>query len=246
MNTKVANTIAANSPKYRRIVEPFGGGGTYALHVGHRPAKEHIVNVVDPALFGALTFAQSATAQDRARLKSADWVASPQTFDKIMAISALDGPDAFYKFLYVKKFGMNMGPDAPPAFDVLKTGEDIKALLFALPLMRALLKRCTIVNVDPFSLLAAGSDTLLILLPKSPEDVAAVQGRLAGLGGNVFFAAKVADAQAVIDAAQRLSGMVVSSLSVASIMMATFEVATNYDSKLKPVELLTKMKTGAM
>lgn len=82
----------------------------------------------------------------------------------------------------------------------------------------------------------SGADTFYILLPKSPEDAEAVKGKLSGLSGNFFCAYKVPDATGVMDAASKYSDLVVSPLSVASIMMATMAVVSNYESKLVPIE----------
>jgi hypothetical protein len=238
LNATLAKTIAANSPRYRRIVEPFGDGGTFALHMAKRRPKQHVLNVVDPELFAAFVACQKMTSGDRRRLKGMDWTGSPEAFDAAMSITATEGVEALYRFLYLTKFGMNMGPDQPMEFDPLAAGRDESTALMALPLMRALLKGVTILNEDALSVMSSngGSGTFMILLPKTPEDADAVRGRLSGLSGEFFFAAKVPGAAEVMDAAKTYSQYTVSALKAASIMMSTFTVVSNYDSKLTPVD----------
>lgn len=236
MNATIAKTIAQNAPKYGRIVEPFGDGGTFALFVAKRRPREHILNILDPALFAAMTFVQGAGAGDRASLKRLDWVASQETFDSVAAITATEGIDAFYRYLYVKKFGMQMDPTQPAIFDALKTGQDIRDALYALPMMKAGLKGVTISNDEPLSVISGGSsDTLWILLPKKPEDTDAVKSRVTGLSGSVFFAYKAKDSMEIIDAASQFGDMTVSAMSVASIMMSPYGIVTNFDSDLVPL-----------
>jgi hypothetical protein len=238
LNATLAKTIAANSPRYRRIVEPFGDGGTFALHLAKRRPKQHVLNVVAPELFAAFTTCQMATSGDLRRLKGMDWTGSPEAFDAAMSITATDGVEALYRFLYLKKFGMAMGPNQPMEFDLLAEGRDASDVLMGLPLMRALLKGVTILNDDPLSVMSSNgrSGTFMILLPKTPEDSDAVRGRLSGLGGEFFFAAKANDTAEVVDASKTYSQFNVSALKAASIMMATYAVVSNYSSSLPPID----------
>jgi hypothetical protein len=237
LNATLAKTIAANAPKYRRIVEPFGDGGTFALHLAKRRPKEHVLNLVDPELFAAFVTAQKATSGDLRRLKRMDWVGSQEAFDAVIGITASEGVDALYRFLYLKKFGMAMGPDQPMEFDLLATGRDESDVLMGLPLMRALLKGVTVTNDDPLSVMSnGGSGTFTILLPKTAEDAEAVRGRLSGLSGEFFFAAKAKDTAEVLDASKTYSQYTVSALKAASIMMATYTVLSNYASELTPID----------
>jgi hypothetical protein len=235
MNAKLAKTIARNAPHYQRIVEPFGDRGTFALFFEKRRPRQHILNLSDPLLFGAFQYVQSGNLS---QLKQYDWVASPEAFDQAMAITAIDGPDAVYRFLYVKKFGMSMAPGEPPSFDVLTTGTDISNVLYSLPMMRAGLRGVTIVNDDPLSVMGSygGAGTFLILLPATPEHTEAVKCRLTGLSGDVFFAAKVKDTEEVFSLAKSSGQLKVSAAKVASIMMNTYALVTNYDSGLVPVD----------
>jgi hypothetical protein len=236
LNATLAKTIAANAPRYTRIVEPFGDGGTFALHLAKRRPRQHVLNVVDPELFAAFTAAQKATSGDLRRLKQMDWIGSQEAFDAAASITATEGVEALYRFLYLKKFGMVMGPDQPMEFDPLAVNRDESDVLMALPLMRSLLKGVTILNDDPLSVMSSNGGSFMILLPKTPEDADAVRGRLGGLGGEFFFAAKAKDATEVLDAAKTYSQYTVSSLKAASIMMNTFTVVSNYDSKLTPID----------
>jgi hypothetical protein len=236
LNATLAKTIAANAPRYKRIVEPFGDGGTFALHLAKRRPKQHILNVVDPELFAAFTAAQKATSGDMRRLKGMDWVGSQEAFDAAIGITATEGVEALYRFLYLKKFGMQMEPDQPMEFDLLTMGRDESDVLMGLPLMRALLKGVTILNDNPLAVMSSNGGAFMILLPKTPEDADAVRGRLSGLGAEFFFAAKAKDATEVIDTAKSYSQYTVSALKAASIMMATYAVLSNYDSNLTPID----------
>lgn len=236
MNATIAKTIAQNSPKYRKIIEPFGDGGTYALYTAKKPAKEHVINIVDEVLYQAFIFVQGLKSADRAKLKKLDWISSPETFESVSKITATEGAEALYRFLYVKNFGMRMDPEQPPVFDILTAGQDISHMANALPMMKAFLKRATITNDEPMSLITgADSDTFLILLPQTTEDSEAVQSRLGSIGGNVFCAYKVADETAVLAAVSKYSNMNVTAKKVASIMMSPMAIVSSYDSSLVPM-----------
>lgn len=235
INTKVAKMIAANAPKYRRIVEPFGDGGTFALHLEKRRPAEHVVNFEDEMLFALMTFIQQLSAADRSRLKSFDWTGSEETFDKVVAIAATEGAEFFYRYFYLKEFGI-MGKDMaePPMFDWLRRGEDMRAMLYELPVTKIGLRNTTLVQGDPMALVqSGGADTFLILLPVTPEQAAAVEGRLGSISSPFFYARKSGSNEALAQSIAQASGnVVVSSFSAASIMMATMEVRTNYPNKL--------------
>jgi len=237
LNATLSKTLAQNAPKYRRIVEPFGDGGTWALELKKRRPKEHTVNIVDPDLFAALTFVQNPSGADKARLKSFDWVSSQETFDKVMAITVTEGVEHFYKFFYVKKFGMRMSPEQPPTYDLLSQGKDIKPLLFGLPLMKVGLKRVTILNDDPISVMnsGGGSDTFLILLPKEESHVNSARQRLKSNSASVFFAVKVADGDEAFVWAKAFPEQT-SAITVPSIMLNKMAVVTTYPNKLVPLD----------
>lgn len=242
INQTVGKMIARNAPRYTKIVEPFGDKGTFALFVEKKPASNHIVNVVDEALFNAFLFAQSYSNSDFSNLKKLDWVGSQETFDQVMSIPDIEGAQAFYKFVYLKKFGMKMpGADAP-TFDVMSTGKDIKNSLFSLPMMKSLLKKVSFLNDDPLSLIP--SDGFMILTPPT-DQVDAVKAKLKGLSGEFFFAAKAKDSDAVVSDAESLPDLNVIGAKVASIMMASYSVITNFDSKLVPIDPAA-MKDGGM
>lgn len=244
LNTKISKTIISNMPKkYRKLVEPFGDGGTLALELKKKKPKEHLVNIENEDLFFALSFVQNISGSDKSKLKKFDWVGSPETFDQVMAINAEAGPERFYKFLYVKKFGMSMEPEEPPVFDILSNGKDISHLLYALPLMKIGLKKVTITNEDPLNIISSNSsgDSFLVLLPKSPDHIGAVESRLNSLSGNFFFAAKRKDVDAIIEDAKKYKNLSVAPLSVASIMMAKMSVISNYENELKPIDLENSM-----
>lgn len=245
LNATLSKTLVTNAPKYRRIVEPFGDSGTWALELKKRRPREHTLNIVDIDLFAAMSFVQNPSVADKSRIKSFDWISSQETFDKVAAITATEGPEQFYKFFYTKKFGMRMGPEELPTYDMLSQGKDIRPLLFALPLMKVGLRNVTLLNDDPLSVLgsAGGSDTFLILLPKEESDVTAVKGRLKGLGANVFFAVKVPDADEAFVWAKAFPDQT-SAITVPSIMLNKMAVVTNYPNKLVPLDPDGEMAMG--
>jgi site-specific DNA-adenine methylase len=232
LNNTIAKTIALNSPKYTKIVEPFGDGGSFALYIAKKPAKEHIVNVVDEILFNAFVFAKSYTSSQFSQLKKMDWIGSQETFDQVMSINDVEGINAFYKFLYLKKFGMKMGEEEM-TFDVFSTGKDMRSILYGLPMMKALLKKVTFQNDDPMNLISSGS--FLILVPPN-DQIENVKSKISGLSGDFFFAGKEKDDEAVIQEAESYPNLFVSKLSVASIMMNKYSVITNYESKLPAID----------
>jgi len=235
LNATLAQTIVRNAPKVSRWVEPFADGGTLALELRKKKPREHVVNIMDETLFSAFTFAQQAGGSDLRAVKKFDWVGSQETFDAAMAITATEGPEAFYRFLYTKKFGVKAA-DGSLIFDLLSTGKNGEKHLIAMPLMRVGLKGVTLSNEDPFTVLgAAGASDFLVLLPSKPDDIETVKGRLASLGGQFFFAAKVKDSAAIVDLANQLQKLHVGSVSAATIMMATLSAVWNYDSKLEPL-----------
>lgn len=232
LNASVAKAVTANAPKrYAKIVEPFGDGGTYALEMAKRKPRQHVVNVVDEILFAALVAAQTMSPAGRRQMSRFDWIASQETFDAVLAITATEGPELLYRFLYLKKFGMSMEPDAPPSFDVLSAGKDASSVLMGLPLMRAALKGVTITNEqDPLGLLgSAGAGDFAVVLPSRPEDADAAEARLPS--SPFFFMRKVATAEDVLDRAKKHTSLRVAGKKVASIMMATTVVITNIESR---------------
>jgi len=242
INTKVGKTIAANAPKHSRIVEPFGDGGSYAFFMERKRAREHVLGIEDESLFAILSFIQLLSSADKARLKSFDWIGSEETFDKVLGITATEGAEFFYRYFYLMEFGVmarGMSEDAAPMFDWLRRGMDMKkSSLFDLPLMKIALKGVALVLGDSMALVqSGGSDTFLILLPGSPEQVQAVEGKLSGLSSPFFFAKKSASNDDLAAAVASNAGqIVVSSFAAASIMMAQMEVRTNYENKLPLLE----------
>tara|TARA_R110001583_G_scaffold34551_1_gene115870 strand:- start:19782 stop:20540 length:759 start_codon:yes stop_codon:yes gene_type:complete len=244
----IAKQVALAAPKYRRLVEPFGDYGTLALYPGKKKPKEHIVNCADETVFAIMSLLQSMTAGDKKRLKQYDWAASPETFDAAVSISATEGLELFYRYFYLKKFAAKAkDPEAPPAFDYLKLGHDMRAMLYTLPVARVGLKGVSLTNDDPISLLGnGGPDTYMILLPKTPEHIAAVEGRLGGLGARFFYAKKSMSNDDLFESVAANSGaMIVSTFAASSIMMAQMEVRTNYASRLTPLQTPEEMTQTA-
>jgi len=148
--------IADNSPKYVRIVEPFGDGGTFALYLAKKPPKTHLVNIEDETLFPLYVFVKEHTAADKRTLKGYDWVSSPETFDKVMALTATDGPELYYRRSYMMKFGIKAkDPDTPPAYDWLKLGHDAGSVIYDLPLKKFGLKKVELALGDPIVAMTA-------------------------------------------------------------------------------------------
>jgi len=128
MSIGISKVIALNSPRYKKIVEPFAGtAGTIAFEPGKRKPKEHVVNIEDENKYNIMSFIQSMTPADKAKLKKYDWVSSPETFEAVQKINAAEGIDFFYKFFYLKHFSAKQkDKEAPPLYDWLKKGESAK------------------------------------------------------------------------------------------------------------------------
>ncbi len=182
----IAKVIAMNAPKYNKIVEPFADGGTVAMYPGMKKPKQHIVNIEDEIIFNIMSFLQNHSPADKKNLKGRDWIASPEAFDAAIAINAMDGPDLYYRFFYLKKFGVrSKDPEADPTFDYLKLGSDMSKILFSLQVAKVSLKKATITNDDPMSLVTGGTGTFTILTPKKPEQIQSVEAKLP-IGGDFF------------------------------------------------------------
>ncbi len=232
----MAKTVAMNAPKpIRRIVEPFADRGTIAMFPGMKKPKDHLVNIEDEILFEIYLFIQTLSAGDKKRLKSFDWIGSPETFDAALAITATEGPELYYRFNYVKQFGKrSLDPEALPTFDFLRFGQDMSAILFTLPMTKFGLKKVTLLNEDPLAVMAGaggGADTFMILAPGTPEQVEAVEAKLP-VSASYFFAKKSKSLDELFESAASAGDkVVVSTFASSSIMMATMEVQTNYEHK---------------
>ncbi|MCI1700000.1 hypothetical protein [Liquorilactobacillus nagelii] len=232
LNNTIAKTIALNNPGYSKIVEPFGDSGTYALFAAKKPAKQHIVNIVDPEMLAIMQFAQSYSNSDFSTLKNENWNSDQDTFNQVQTISDTEGEKLVYKHLYNKWYGMSMLGSDEVNWNVLTLNQNSKNKLFAFPLMKVLLKSVEFQNVDPLSLIP--SDGFMILIPDS-QNIDSVKSKLAGLSGQFFFAGKVSDGMAVITDAQSMNNLNVHGQEVASIMMNSYSMITNYDSRLTKI-----------
>ena len=244
INASIAKAIAFNAPKkYSRIVEPFGDNGSIAFESSLKKPKEHILNVSDEELFFQFDFIKNISGSDKAKLKKFDWVASQETFDEVLSINVDTGPERFYKFMYLKKFGMQMDPENPPVFDIFSDGTDESMVNFAIPVMKVALKKTIIMNDDPFSIMSkyGGSGDFMIILPKSTEDADAAESKLKGISGTFFYGAKRLDTDLIIEDAKKYSDFFVSKLNAPSIMMGKMSGITNYESRLKPI-VIEEMK----
>jgi hypothetical protein len=239
LNASLSKAMVANTPKkYTRLVEIFGDSGTLAFDQRLRKPKEHILNIANEDLFFVFNFVKDITSGERASLKKMDWISSEETFNQVMNIKAEAGPERFYKFMYLKKFGMQMDKGQPLVFDVLSTGKDITMLIYAIPGMKVALKKTKIVNEDPFSLMLqyGGSDDFMVILPRNADDAANAELKLNGISGSFFFAVKRADANEIIEDAKRYPDLNVSALITPSIMMAKMSAITNYKHNLALIE----------
>ena len=240
-----AKVIAMNAPKYTKIVEPFADGGTVAMYPGMKKPKVHIVNIEDEIIFNIMLFMQGHSPADKKKLKGMDWIGSPEAFDAALSINATEGADLYYRFFYLKKFGVRAAePDADPAYDALMHGMDISKILFTLPSAKVSLKKATITNDDPMSLVTGGGGTFTILTPKKPEHIESVESKLP-IGGDFFYAKKSMNNDDLFEAVDR-GNMFISTFAASSIMMATMDVRTNYEhksrEKLKILEPIEGMK----
>lgn len=237
LNTTMAKTIARNSPKYDKIIEPYGDGGTFALYLQKKKPKTHILNIVDEILFNAFLFIQNISGSEKSQLKKLDWIGTKETFDKVIKINATSGVQFFYNFLYVRNFGTRVKEDETSIFDISKINKDISNKLFDIPSMKVALKGVTILNDDPTKHINSGGQTFLILLPKSPEDNETTRSKLNGISGNFYYGGKVADFNLIVEDAESFNNLIVSPLSVASFMVGDFSIITSYESKLEPIDI---------
>lgn len=232
---KNAKVIIQNAPRYSKIIEPFGDGGSLAFVSAKKKPKEHILNVLDEVKFTLFSFLQNLSSADKAALKAKDWVASPETFDNVMKINATEGADYFYKWLYLKHFGVFDMKDMmkPPVFDWVVTGKNIKNKTFDLPVLKIALKGVTITNEDPISVIgkASGADSYLILTPKTPEDVAAIEAKMNSISTPFIFIKKSKANDDLISTFESTQNKV-SVIFPGSVMPGRAAVVTNFENKL--------------
>lgn len=244
MNSTLAKTIAMNNPNYSKIVEPFGDAGSYALYPQKKPAKQHIVNIQDEEMLAIMQFAQSYSNSDFSTLKNENWNSDEETFNQVQTISDLDGEKLVYKHLYNKWYGMSMTDSDEVSWNMLTLNQNNKNKLFAFSLMKALLKPVEFQNIDPLSLIP--SDGFMILIPDS-QNIDSVKSKLTSISGQFFFAGKISDGSQAIQDAQTMSNLNVHGQEVASIMMNSYSMITNYDSRLSKIDPANySMKGGGM
>ncbi len=232
----ISKTIAMNAPKYSKVIEPFGDSGTFAMYPGKKKPKEHILNIEDEIIFSIYNFLQSHTGSDKSKLKKMDWVSSIETFTSVLAIKATEGADLFYRFFYLKKFGVRSKEEGvDPTYDALKYGKDMGNIIYLLPSQKVGLKGVTIINGDPLSAIS-GSGGFMILAPKKPEHVESVDKQMP-LSGDFFYAKKAKDNETMMEAANSAGASFVTHFAQSAIMMGTMQVTTNYETKLPMVPL---------
>lgn len=232
----ISKDIALNSPKYTKIIEPFGDSGTFMEYLAKKKPKEHIVNFENEDRFNEMLFVKDITGADKRNLKARDWVGSQEAFDKAVSITATEGIDFYYKRNYLQHFAIRQtGPEAEPVFDLLETGEDVKLkVLGNIPVLKGLLKNVTLLNEDPVSVMNQSGD-FYILAPRTPEQIEAVDGKLATIGGDFFYLKKSKDNEELAETVKETKEKV-SVLTGATIMVNTFQIITNYDNKLPDIK----------
>lgn len=242
---KSAKLIVENAPKYSTIVEPFGDSGSIAFELAKRKPKTHILNIEDAMTYQLMLFLQQISSSDKSSLKNKDWVSSEEAFNKVLSINAMDGPDSFYRWYYLRKFGISdmKNMEADPVYDWVTFGKDIKSIIYELPVMNISLKVVTISNDDPISMLKSyGSDSFLILEPKKPEHVQSADSKVSGISSPFVYIKKNKSNEELILSAGGTKNKV-SIISRGSVMPGRIEVMTNYDNKLEAVsDLLTTLK----
>ena len=234
----IASDIMSNAPKYKQIVEPFADNGSVAFYKKKSSPKVHIVNYEDVELFTIMSFIQNVNAQQKKALKQKDWVGHPDTFAQVQTISAVDGVDFFYKFFYSKHFTMKtLDKEAPPKFDFLKMGLNVSSLLFKLPVQKAMLKKATLTNDIGDTLVKQYSnDTFLILVPKG-EVVESVNQKIKSISSPYYFSIKSKSNDDLATSVIDNTNAKVSTFAKASIMMAQMQVITNYDNRIKGIDI---------
>jgi hypothetical protein len=139
---------------------------------------------------------------------------------------------------------MSMTNSDEVSWNMLTLNQNNKNKLFAFSLMKALLKPVEFQNVDPLSLIP--SDGFMILIPDS-QNIDSVKSKLTSISGQFFFAGKISDGSQAIQDAQIMSNLNVHGQEVASIMMNSYSMITNYDSRLSKIDPANySMKGGGM
>ena len=242
---KMAKHISQNAPKYSRIVEPFGSYGTIAMESMIKKPKEHILNVEDLTIFTLMTFLKNITATDKRALKEKDWISSEETFNSVQTISATEGYDFYYKYIYNKNFGsMAMGKGGAEGtimYDWLTKDENIKNKLFEIPIMTMALKKSTITNEVFSSTLnsSMSSDTFLILTPKKPEEISACEQKIKSISNPFFYAKKSKSNDELLSVVNQENSLKISAVSAGAVMPGTAQVITNYENDLQDLKELT-------
>jgi len=230
-----AKRIMMNAPKYKEIIEPFGNNGSVAFYPGKRKPKSHIVNYENVDLFNIMTFIKGVTPADKKNLRGKDWIGNPETFETVLKINAIDGLEFFYKFFYLKHFTMKIkDKEAPPTFDYLKFGKDVKSLLFSLPQQKGFLKNVTLLNELPDGLISKGSgDSFTILVPKSQDQIESINSKLNSISGYYFYSIKSNSNDELFETVKSNPDLIVSTSAASTIMMAQMQEVTNYKSRIQ-------------
>lgn len=234
----ISKQIALNSPKYSTIIEPFGDNGAFALYLKKKRPKQHILNYENEELFKIMLIIQNMTSADFKNLKSRDWIGNIETFNSVVSISAIDGLDFFYRYFYLRHFSeRQLDQEASPIFDVLKMCKDISTFLFDFKLTKVGLKNVTILNQDANSVISmSGTEPFYILAAKTPEQHDIVSSKLAGLG-NYFYAKKVKNNEELLETVRSEPDNFVSIIPVSTIMVANTQIITNYESRMKLLDI---------
>lgn len=242
LNASIAKLVGENMPEHNTLVEPFGDGGTIAMHPRRKRSQRHILNVSDPEKFALIQFAKNLTVGDKQALKRLDWISSEETFAQAAVSQVEEGTELFWRTLYIKHFGLRLKDlEAPPQWNPLSVDNDISSKMFGLPLMRAKLKNVEIINEeDPLTVMGGfgGGDTFWVLLPQKSEIAEEVKSRISSLGGTYIFIAKIEGPIQIIELANEIKPVNVASAAVAGIMMSNMSVVYNYEGgrDLEPID----------
>lgn len=248
LNASIAKLIGENMPDHTVLVEPFGDGGTIAMHPRRKRSQRHVLNVSDPIKFAMIQFAKNLTAGDKQILKRLDWISSEETFSQAATSQAEEGPELFWQVLYVKHFGLRLKDlEIPPQWNPLSIDENISDKIYGLPLMKAKLKKVEIINEeDPLSVMGGfgGGGVFWVLLPQKSEVAEEVKSRINSLGGTYMFIAKIEGPVQLLEMADEMKPVNVAPANVASIMMNMVSIVYNYEGgrDLQPIDL-TKIST---
>ena len=123
---RLAKSMAALIPDHDVYVEPFAGSG--AVLFAKERARSEVLNDFDPEIAQALKTLASMSSADLNKLLNKDWVASPQTYDRLYRAAPSDALSALHRFLYLAKMSFG-GLRGAKNYDKSATGRDARAFM---------------------------------------------------------------------------------------------------------------------